>query len=177
MEAPTTNFRTRPAGRGDRGRGGARGGFLKEKKEFEEKVLEVSRVARVVAGGKRFRFRVAVVIGDKKGRVGFGLGKGADVAQSVAKAVYQAKKHLITAPIVKGTIPCSAKVKYGSAIVYLKPAPAGRGINAGGAVRVVSELAGIKDIIGKILSRSGNKINNTRATIKALEFITAKTTR
>lgn len=177
MEKPANNFNSRSNFRGGgRGRGGGFGkpGGFKEKKEFEEKVLEVARVARVMAGGKRFKFRAAVVIGDKKGRVGFGVGKGADVAQSVAKAVRQAKKYLLVVPIVNDTIPSEAKVKYSSAFIYLKPAPAGRGINAGGAVRVVAELAGIKNVIGKILSRSGNKINNTRATLKALELIAAK---
>ena len=146
----------------------------REKKEFEERVLDLARVARVVKGGKRFKFRAAVAIGDRKGRVGFGLGKGSDVAQSVQKAVHHAKKNMITVPIVNGTIPFEIKVKYNSAVIYLKPAPAGRGINAGGAVRAVSELAGIKDIIGKILSRSGNKINNARATLKAFNIMTAK---
>ena len=146
----------------------------REKKEFDERVLDLARVARVVKGGKRFKFRAAVAIGDRKGRVGFGLGKGSDVAQSVQKAVHHAKKNMITVPIVNGTIPFEIKVKYNSAVIYLKPAPAGRGINAGGAVRVVSELAGIKDIIGKILSRSGNKINNARATLKAFNIMTAK---
>ncbi len=174
-EISTHNIKPANRGGGFRARGPRSGPRERRDKEFEEKVLEVSRVARVVAGGKRFRFRAAVVIGDRKGRVGFGLGKGADVAQAVAKAVHQAQKHLLAVPIVKGTIPRAVKVKYSSAVVYLKPAPAGRGINAGGVVRVVSELAGIKDIIGKILSRSGNKINNTRATLKALEFITART--
>lgn len=153
--------------------------FFKERKakEFDEKVLEVARVTRVVAGGKRFKFRASVVIGDRKGKVGFGLGKGSDVSQAVQKAVHQAKKVMISVPITKGTIPLGAKVKYNSAVVYLKPAPPGRGINAGGAVRVVSELAGIKDIIGKIISRSGNKINIAKATIKALSVIAAKNMR
>ncbi|MEK7629605.1 MAG: 30S ribosomal protein S5 [Patescibacteria group bacterium] len=176
---PNSNNNNRPpSGRfGGRGRGGHGGRSpFKEKrdKEFEEKVIEVARVTRVVKGGKRFKFRAAVIIGDKKGRVGFGLGKGSDVAQSVAKAVHQAKKHLMVVPIVNGTIPLAVKAKYSSAVVYLRPAPAGRGINAGGAVRVVSELSGLKDIIGKILSRSGNKINNTRATLKALAMIAVK---
>ena len=149
---------------------------FKERKdrEFEEKVLELARVARVVAGGKRFRFRATVVIGDGKGQVGLGIGKGADVAQAVQKASYQAKKNLVRVPIVGGTIPFEVKVKYSSAIVYLKPAPSGRGVNAGGAVRVVASLAGIKDIIGKVLSRSGNKINNASATIEAFKILAAK---
>ena len=148
--------------------------LTRKEKEFDERVLEVARVTRVVKGGKRFKFRAAVVIGDRKGKVGFGLGKGADVAQAVQKAVHHAKKEMINVPIIKGTIPFGAKVKYGSSVIYLKPAPVGRGINAGGAVRTVSELAGIKDIIGKIISRSGNKINNARATLKALKIISLK---
>jgi len=146
----------------------------REKSEFEERVLDVARVARVVAGGKRFRFRATVAVGNRQGRVGVGLGKGADVAQAVAKATHRAKKCLIDVPIVKGTIPLEAQAKYNAAVVYLKPAPPGRGINAGGAVRVVSELAGIKDIIGKILSRSGNKVNNARATLKAFGMMAEK---
>jgi len=156
------------------GRGDRKPFRERKEKEFDERVLEVARVTRVVAGGKRFKFRAAVVIGDRKGKVGFGLGKGSDVAQSVQKAVHHAKKEMVTVPIIKGTIPSGIKVKYGSSVIYLKPAPAGRGINAGGAVRTVSELAGIKDIIGKIVSRSGNKINNARATLKALKIIAAK---
>lgn len=149
----------------------------RKEKEFDERVLEVARVTRVVAGGKRFKFRAAVVIGDHKGRVGFGLGKGMDVAQSVQKAVHRAKKTMVSVPMVNGTIPFETKVKYNSAVVFLKPAPAGRGINAGGAVRAISELSGIKDIIGKIISRSGNKINNARATLKAFRMMADKYSR
>jgi len=147
----------------------------REKKEFDERVLDVARVARVVAGGKRFRFRATVAIGNRNGMVGVGIGKGADVAQAVAKATHQAKKHLVKVPIVKNTIPFEIKIKYNAAIIYLKPAPPGRGINAGGAVRVMAELAGIHDIIGKILSRSNNKINNARATLKAFQIMAEKT--
>ena len=150
---------------------------VREKSEFEDRVLDVARVARVVAGGKRFRFRATVAVGNRRGRVGVGLGKGADVAQAVAKGTHRAKKHLIDVPIVKGTIPFEVKAKYNAAIVFLKPAPPGRGINAGGAVRAISELAGIKDIIGKILSRSGNKVNNARATLKAFGIMADKMTK
>ncbi len=163
------NSNTRRFGRGDR-----KPFRERKEKEFEERVLEIARVTRVVKGGKRFKFRAAVVIGDRKGRVGFGLGKGSDVAQSVQKAVHHAKKSMINVPIINGTISHEVKVKFGSSVIFLKPAPAGRGINAGGAVRAVSELAGIKDIIGKIISRSGSKINNARATLKAFGIIAAK---
>lgn len=137
------------------------------KPEFEEKLLNLARVTRVVAGGKRFRFRAVVVVGNRKGRVGVGVAKGPDVAIAVQKAAYQAKKNLIDVPIVKGTLPREITQKYNAAVVYLRPAPSGRGINAGGAVRVISELAGLKDVIGKIISRSNNKLNTARATIEA----------
>ncbi len=139
--------------------------------EFEEKLLDLARVTRVMAGGKRFRFRAVMVVGDRKGRVGIGVAKGTDVAQAIQKAVFQAKKNIIKVPIEKGTIPREIKVKYNSALVYLKPAPSGRGINAGGAVRVICDLAGLKDIIGKRVSRSGNKLNTARATVRGFEKI------
>ena len=137
--------------------------------EFEEKVLDIARVTRVVAGGKRFRFRATVALGDRKGRVGIGVAKGNDVAQAIAKAAHQAKKSLVIVPIVKGTIPREVTVKYKAAKIFLKPAPSGRGINAGGAVRVLSDLAGISDIIAKSLSRTSNKINTARATLEAFK--------
>ena len=146
----------------------------REVREYEEKVLALDRVARVVSGGKRFKFRAAVAIGNRKGKVGFGVGKGVDVAQAVAKASHQAKKNIVETPLGRGTIPFEIKVKFNSAMIFLKPAPPGRGINAGGAVRAISELAGYKDIIAKILSRSGNKINNARAALKAFRIIAAK---
>jgi len=154
--------------KGKRGRGGSQR-FQREKPEFEEKLLDLARVTRVVAGGKRFRFRATVAIGDKKGQVGVGVAKGNDVQQAIQKAVYQAKKRMIKVPIVNGTIPRDITVKYGAAVIFLKPAPEGRGINAGGAVRVVSELAGVSDIIGKTISRTTNKLNTARATVKAFE--------
>jgi small subunit ribosomal protein S5 len=143
----------------------------REKPEFEEKVLDLARVTRVVAGGKRFRFRAVVAVGNRKGRVGVGSAKGSDVAQAVSKGTHQAKRNLVTVPLIKGTIPREITVKYNSARVYLKPAPKGRGINAGGAVRVISDLAGISDIIGKTLSRSGNKLNTARATVEAFRAL------
>lgn len=175
----------RPAGRagdkpGDNKRGGdrrGRGGKPRgprreqEDREFDQQILELARVTRVTKGGKRMRFRVTMVIGDRKGRVGYGIAKGADVQTAVQKAVNQAKKKLIQVPIVNGTIPHPLEVKFSAAKVILKPAPKGTGIKAGGAVRVVLEFAGVPNITGKILG-SGNKINNTKATIKALTLLT-----
>lgn len=140
--------------------------------EFEQKLLDVARVARVTAGGRRFRFRAVVVVGDKNGRVGVGVKKGKDVQFAVEKAVRDAKKNLLFAPMTKqGSIPYEVYGKSGSSKVFLKPAPAGHGIIAGGAVRAVCDMAGYKSIIGKIISRSGNKLNNARATVAALKKI------
>lgn len=137
--------------------------------EFEQKLLDVARVARVVAGGRRFSFRALAIVGDKRGRVGMGVGKGPDVQIATAKAVRVAKKGLIEIPMKGGTISHAVEAKYGSAYVFLKPARSGRGIIAGGPVRVICELAGLEDISAKILSRSTNKINNARATMEALK--------
>lgn len=140
----------------------------KQKGEFEQKTLEIRRVTRVVEGGKRFSFRAAVVVGDLKGRVALGVGKGADVALAMEKASTRAKKQLMRILTTeKGSIPHSVKAKFGSARVLLKPAAEGRGIVAGGAVRFVCALAGIKHVSGKVLN-SKNKINIARATLKAL---------
>lgn len=140
----------------------------KEKPEFDQKLIDVARVVRIVAGGRRFRFRTTVVIGNRKGKVGMGIGKAGDVTSAVTKAVASAKKNLIEVPIVNGTIPHEVSVKYGGAQVFLKPARAGTGIIAGGPVRAVVELSGVKDIVSKIQG-SSNKPNNVRATIIALK--------
>jgi small subunit ribosomal protein S5 len=142
-----------------------------EPKEYEQRILDLARVARVTKGGKRFKFRATVVIGNRKGKVGIGVAKGPDVAGSVDKAVNQAKKHLKTISLVYGTIAHQVEIKYGTAKILLRPGALGRGIVAGGAVRVVCELAGIENIVGKILGRSRNKINNARATLMALESL------
>lgn len=145
---------------------------LKKKSEFAEKVLDIRRVTRVVAGGKRFRFRATVVIGDEKGQVGVGLAKGADVAQAVEKSRRQAQKNLIKIVLKENrTIPYEVEAKYSAARVRLKPAKAGHGLIAGGAARTVLELAGIKDISAKILGRTMNKLTNAMATIEALKKI------
>ncbi len=138
-------------------------------REYEQKLLDIARVVRVVAGGRRFRFRATVVIGDKKGKVGVGVSKGQDVSLSVEKAVEDAKKHLIRVKIIDGTIPHEVYAKFNTAKVLLKPGIQGRGIVAGGAVRVICDLAGIENLSGKILGKTKNKLNNARATIKALK--------
>lgn len=141
----------------------------RKKDEFESKLLDLSRVARMTAGGRRFRFRALMIIGDKKGKVGMGVAKGKDVAQAVEKATAKAKKNLMEVPIIDETIPHSVKAKYGAARVLLKPQIKGRGLVAGGTVRVICALAGIKNISSKVLSGSANKINNAKATFKALK--------
>ena len=142
----------------------------KEKPEFEQQVVDIARVTRVMAGGKRMRFRACVVVGDKKGRVGFGLAKGQDVSVSVQKAVKKAEKSAIRVNILNGTIPHEVRIKDGSARILLKPAPVGTCIISGGSVRTVLELAGIENIVSKILG-TGNKINNVRAAVKALSLL------
>jgi small subunit ribosomal protein S5 len=139
----------------------------KEKPEFDQKLLDLARVTRVVKGGRRFRFRASLVIGNKKGKVGVGVGKGADVSDAIKKAYDDARKNMIDVSVRKNTIAHDVFVKDGSAKIILKPAPKGRGIVAGGAVRAVVDFAGIKDIISKSLGTS-NKLNVARATIKAL---------
>ena len=146
------------------------GQFQYREKEFEEVVVQVNRVSKKTQGGNQMRFSTLVVIGDRKGRVGAGLGKAPDVRASVEKAVAFAKKHLIHVPMRGTTLPISEKVKFGAAQVLIKPAPEGTGIVAGGPVRVVLELAGIRDAVGKIIG-TNNKISNVYATIKALESI------
>ncbi len=141
--------------------------------EFEQKIVEIARVTRVMAGGKRMRFRACVAIGNKKGKVGIGLAKGADVTLAVTKAVNQAKKDLVTVPIVKQTIPHAIEQKFGAARVLLKPAAAGRGIIAGGVVRTIFELSGINNISSKVLG-TNNKVNNAKCVIAALKNLRTK---
>jgi small subunit ribosomal protein S5 len=148
---------------------------IKNKSEFKTKTLEVRRVTRVVAGGKRFSFRAFVVVGDMKGRVGIGVAKGLDVQAAVRKAERQAKKSVITIPLRDGrTILYDVEAKYSAAKVRLKPARVGHGLIAGGAVRAVLELAGIKDISAKVLGRTTNKLTNARATLKALSIFSLR---
>jgi small subunit ribosomal protein S5 len=139
----------------------------KEPKEFEEEVIQIDRVTRVVKGGRRLRFRATVIIGDKKNRVGYGIGKSTEVQSAIQKAVNKAKRNLIKIPIYKGTIPHTIQVKFKAAKVFLKPASEGTGIIAGGAVRKMLDLAGVKNVLSKSLG-SNNKLNTTKATFKAL---------
>jgi small subunit ribosomal protein S5 len=144
--------------------------IVEQVKEFEEKVIAIDRVARVVKGGRRFRFRAVVVIGDGKGRVGVGVGKGSEVMTSIAKAVSRAKNQMVTVPLREHTIPHEVEVRFAGARVLLKPASAGTGVIAGGAVRNVVEVAGIRDLLTKSLG-SSNKVNNAYATIMALGML------
>ena len=138
------------------------------KEEFESKLLDLARVVRVAAGGKHLRFRAVIVIGDRQGKVGLGVAKGLDVAQAVEKATRFAHKNLIEVQIKDNTILHQVEAKVGAAKVLLKPQRKGRGLTAGGTVRVICNLVGIKDVSSKILGRTGNKLNNARATILAL---------
>lgn len=151
----------------DRGR---RQGGERERSEYDQKVLDVRRVARVVAGGRRFSFRTTVVIGNRRGKVAVAVAKGPDVTIAVEKAVNRAKKHFILVPITQqGSIAHDVQAKFSAAVVLLRPRPIGSGIVAGGAVRAVVELAGITNVSSKILSRTPNKLTNARATIEALK--------
>ena len=142
----------------------------REKPEYEQKLLDLARVTRVVKGGRRFRFRATLVIGNRNGKVGVGVAKGNDVSEAVRKAFNSAKKKLAQVKRYNSTIACSAEAKVGSAKVMLKPAKPGRGIVAGGAVRAVVDLAGIRDIVSKSTG-SANKLSVARATLKALEQV------
>ena len=138
--------------------------------EFDQKIIDIARVTRVMAGGKRMRFRACVAIGDHKGRVAIGLAKGLDVTMAVNKAVNKAKKNLITVPIVNGTIPHEVRQKSDAALIILKPASQGKGIIAGSVVRIILELAGLHNVTSKMLG-SHNKINNAKCTMKALQSL------
>lgn len=154
-------------GKNQRGR---RSDMPVEEKQFDERVVHIDRVARVVKGGRRFRFRALVVVGDHKNRVGIGISKGADVTSAVTKAVEVAKKNMITINLYKGTLPHEAEARVGGAHILVKPASAGTGLIAGGVVRTVLEVSGVHDALSKSFG-SSNKINTAYATVAALQSI------
>jgi len=147
--------------------------FEEEKDQLIDKVVYINRVAKVVKGGKRFRFSALVVVGDGNGKVGHGLGKAKEVAVSIRKGVDAAKKSMVDVPIIKGTIPHAITGEFGSSKVFVKPAPEGTGIIAGNAVRAVMEAAGYKNVVAKTLG-SRNHNNVIRATLDALERMETK---
>lgn len=164
-------------GDGRRGQGGRRPSKRfgrrgeRPKPEFDQKIISIRRVTRVVAGGRRFSFSVAMVIGDKKGSVGVGIGKASDTALAIEKAVRDARKSMVTIKRTEDfSIPHDVEAKYTSSHVYLRPSK-GKGLVAGSSVRTVLELAGIRDVSGKLLSRSKNQLNNARATVEALKQV------
>lgn len=144
--------------------------FVPEEKQYDERTLHIDRVARVVKGGRRFRFRALVVVGDRKNKVGIGSAKGADVTAAVTKATEIAKKHFVTVPLYKGTLPHDVTAKVGGANILIKPASAGTGLIAGGVVRTVLEVAGVSNALSKSLG-STNKTNTAYATIAALQSL------
>ncbi|HEX7042930.1 MAG TPA: 30S ribosomal protein S5 [Patescibacteria group bacterium] len=147
-----------------------RGNYNQQPSEFAEDIVMINRISKKTKGGNKVSFSALAVVGDKKGKVGAGHGKAADVAAAIRKSISAAKKHFITVPLVEGTIPFSVTIKLKAAKVMLKPAPSGSGIIAGGAVRSVVSAAGITNISSKVLG-SGNKASNVYASLEALRQI------
>lgn len=152
---------------GFRSHGRGRGRREEEKSEYEEEVLQIDRVTRVVKGGRRLRFRATVIIGNKNGKVGLGIGKSNEVVGAIKKAIHQAKKNTLIIPIKNGTIPHEISIKYKSARLMMMPASPGTGIKAGGAIRKIVELAGVKNMLSKMFGNN-NRITNAKATMLAL---------
>ncbi len=179
VEAGATPEADPRGGRGPRGRG-ARGGGRERRSssrpqrarsEFDQKMINIRRVARVIAGGRRFAFSVAIIIGNKKGKVGVGLGKAGDTTLAIDKAVRDAKKHMITVPLTKdNSIAHAVNAKYAASQIEMFPVR-GRGLVAGSSVRPVLELAGITNVVAKVRSGSKNGLNNARAAIEALKSL------
>lgn len=165
----TTIYGAKPAGERRNFRGRDRRP-QRQQDEFDQRMLDVARVTRVMQGGKRMSFRACVALGDKNGKIGIGLGKGADVTLAVNKAVNKAKKNMIHVNLVNDTIPHEVRKIMGASRILFKPAKQGSGVKAGGVVRVILELAGVKNVTSKILG-GGNKINNARCTIAALKSL------
>jgi small subunit ribosomal protein S5 len=167
-QAPAARRDSRPPRRDNR-----RDERPREEKLFEEQVINIDRVSRVVKGGRRFRFKALVVVGDRKNRVGVGVSKGQDVQTAIAKATDVAKKSMITIPVVNTTIPHDAEIKLSGARVLIKPAAPGTGIIAGGVVRQIIGVTGINNMLSKSLG-STNKVNIAYATIEALKSLVPK---
>ncbi|MDP2624607.1 MAG: 30S ribosomal protein S5 [Candidatus Peregrinibacteria bacterium] len=151
----------------------ARGPRIQEPKEFDEVVIQLDRVTRVVKGGRRLRFRATVAIGNRKGKVGVGVAKSAEVVGAIQKAVAEAKKNLVEIPMYEDTIPHRIQVKYKASKILLMPAGPGTGIIAGGATRKIIELSGIKNILSKTIG-SSNRLNNSKATLEALKQLRSR---
>lgn len=159
---------------GEKRNSGRRSSFSKPKPEFDQKIISIRRVTRVVAGGRRFSFSVAMVIGDKKGAVGLGLGKAGDTSLAINKALRNARKNMVKLKLTKTmSIPHELKAKYASALVEIMPNK-GRGLVAGSVIRDIVNLAGMRDITGKILSKSKNKLNNAKAVMEALSKVSSR---
>ncbi len=167
---PNETTKTNQAQSPQRGRGPRHGGGRPEraKPEYDQKVLDVRRVARVVRGGRRFSFSIVLVAGNRRGKVGVGVGKGGDVSLAMEKALRSAKKHFLTVNLTpSNSIPHEVKAKFASSVVMMRPAP-GRGVAAGSSARAILALAGIRDTSAKFVRKSKNKLNNAQATMKAL---------
>ena len=176
--APRAPERAQRAPRGgdrDRRGGGRRSSQNRDQRsEFAQKLIGIRRVARVMAGGRRFNFSVGIVIGDKQGRVGVGLGKAADTQLAIDKATRSAKRNMVLIPLTKSrSVAHNVHAKYCASVVEIRPSP-GRGLVAGSSVRTVLELAGVTDVTAKLLSRSKNPLNNARAAMEALKSISTK---
>jgi small subunit ribosomal protein S5 len=170
---PRGGDRRNPRGRQGGRPGGNRGPRPDRKTEFDQRMISIRRVARVIAGGRRFSFSVSIIIGNKKGRVGVGVGKAGDTTLAIDKAVRDAKKHMITVPLTKdNSIAHEVNAKFNASRVSLMPAH-GRGLVAGSSVRPVLELAGIGNIVAKVHSGSKNGLNNARAAVEALKTLKA----
>jgi len=172
MEKPKENTRENTGGKRNSARRGS--SFGRVKPEFDQKILNIRRVTRVVAGGRRFSFSVALIAGDKKGSVGLGLGKAGDTALAINKALRNAKKNMIRLNLSKTmSIPHELSAKFSSSHIILRPNK-GRGLVAGSVIRDIVKISGMKDITGKILSNSKNKLNNSKAVMSALSQISSK---
>jgi small subunit ribosomal protein S5 len=177
MDTPTAKPNTRDNNRDRKPARRGGGSFNRVKPEFDQKILNIRRVTRVVAGGRRFSFSVALVAGDKKGSVGLGLGKAGDTALAINKALRNAKKNMVRLNLTKTmSIPHELSAKFSSSQVMLRPNK-GRGLVAGSVVRDIVKLSGVKDITGKIVSNSKNKLNNAKAVMAALSQVSSKYTK